>query len=112
MELPVATRAFFLGIRRVSRRYRAPRKVWVRPVLVGVAGVCQQPGPADAPDSPAVLAPSLRRPVPRAQTRNITSGSYSTTECVADVLSGDSQVIRWSPSDETRGLLARRTGAG
>jgi len=30
MELPVATRAFFLGIRRVSRRYLAPRKEWVR----------------------------------------------------------------------------------
>ena len=34
MELPVATRAFFLGIRRVSRRYLAPRKDWVRPALM------------------------------------------------------------------------------
>ena len=37
MELPVATRAFFLGIRRVSRRYLAPRKDWVRPALMAAS---------------------------------------------------------------------------
>ena len=30
MELPVATRAFFLGMRLAIRRYLAPRKEWVR----------------------------------------------------------------------------------
>src|SRR5260221_12059909 len=33
-ELPVATRAFFFGIRRASRRYFAPRNDWVRPALI------------------------------------------------------------------------------
>src|SRR5258706_15172552 len=37
MELPVATRAFFLGMRRVSRRYRAPRKDCVRPALIAAS---------------------------------------------------------------------------
>ena len=34
MELPVATRAFVLGMRLFSRRYFAPRKDWVRPALM------------------------------------------------------------------------------
>src|SRR5260370_33699775 len=34
MELPVATRAFFFGMRRVRRRYRAPRNDWVLPALI------------------------------------------------------------------------------
>jgi hypothetical protein len=29
-ELPVATRAFFFGMRLARRRYRAPRNDWVR----------------------------------------------------------------------------------
>src|SRR5690348_8377543 len=37
MELPVATRAFFLGMRRVSRRWRAPRNGWVRPAQLAAS---------------------------------------------------------------------------
>src|ERR1039457_5189465 len=37
MELPTATRAFFLGMRLVSRRYLAPRNDWVRPVLMAAS---------------------------------------------------------------------------
>ena len=36
-ELPVATRAFFLGMRRASRRYLAPRKDWVRAALIAAS---------------------------------------------------------------------------
>jgi hypothetical protein len=36
-ELPVATRAFFLGMRLTSRRYLAPRKDWVRVALMLVS---------------------------------------------------------------------------
>lgn len=31
IEFPVATRAFFFGIRRAIRWYRAPKNDWVRP---------------------------------------------------------------------------------
>ena len=41
MELPVATRAFFLGMRLVSRRYLAPGKGWVRPAAF--AGLGERP---------------------------------------------------------------------
>src|SRR6266567_8623206 len=37
MELPVATRAFFLGMRLARRRYFAPRNDWVRPALIAAS---------------------------------------------------------------------------
>src|ERR1022692_829713 len=37
MELPTATRAFFLGMRLVSRRYLAPGKDWVRLALMAAS---------------------------------------------------------------------------
>jgi hypothetical protein len=40
-ELPVATRAFFVGVRRAIRRYLAPGKEWVR-----LAPIAASPGAA------------------------------------------------------------------
>src|SRR6266487_6991449 len=42
MEFPVATRAFFLGMRLAIRRYLAPRKEWVR-----LAPIAASPRAAD-----------------------------------------------------------------
>lgn len=36
-DLPVATWAFFLGMCLHSRRYFAPRKVWVQPALTAAS---------------------------------------------------------------------------
>src|SRR5262250_2741384 len=66
-ELPVATRAFFLGIRLTSRRYLAPGKVWVRPALTPTACRDRAPGCRAGIRGPAharAHAPEIRAETP------------------------------------------------